>query len=349
MQGAGHDGDASDLAISPDGKWVATASLDSTIIIWDMVDGVISRHWISHGYKMVICLTFSPDGRYLLSGGYDSKIKIWDLAEGSRLVATLEGHTGRVTECAWSPRGDIIASGSFGSTVRLWDARRAFHELHKLEHGDRNGIVGLLAFSADGCWLVSGSELGYRIWNVASGTLHQSFLHDRLNIIAVAFDPGSTRPLRVQQNAVELLDVETGEDLGILRGVAGAAWEVSFSLDGKVVCTASPSRNVHIPGAVKFWDAHTCEEPFSLEGHKTMVRLARFSPCGRYVASALDDGTVRLWRTGDGSCRATFSEHGTATVFRVAFSRDGETLRSMDIYGTVIMRRLCDAFPMMDE
>ena len=340
IPGAGHDGSVWDLATSPDSKWVVTASTDSTVILWDAADGTIVQQWVAHSYVEVASLAFSPDSRFLVSGGDESNLEIRDVAEGSREVTILKGHTKRVNTCAWAPHGDTLASGSDDATVRLWDSR-TFREIHVLglpkdPHTGREDHIHLVAFSPDGSWLVSGSHRGYRLWNVASGTLHKSLQADDV-LPAAAFNPGSTRLLAAERDKIKLVDVETGEELWVQR--EKKIRDVAFSPDGTLFLTASDY------GMVKLWDADTGAHKFTLEGHEEAVRQACFSPCGEYVASGSEDGTVRLWRTKDGLCVATLSDHNRNRVLCVAFCPNGETLWFGDEHGTVVMRRMCDIVP----
>ncbi|KAI1787458.1 WD40-repeat-containing domain protein [Ganoderma leucocontextum] len=353
---AGHDAGVRALVISPDSKWVASGSGDSTVILWDTDSGAIVQRWVAHAYKSVRSLAFSPDSRYLVSGGGDGKAAIWDLAQDPRKVATLEGHAEAVRTCAWSPDGDAIATGSEDGTARLWDARifrqRALVQL--------KGAVVCLAFSPNALWLACGSGRGECcILNVAFGTLHRSLWNspsddgDDLQYerapreardTVAAFDPstrGSTRLATAPCGTcagINVVDVETGIVLAHPGGKMGEfmhMYDVSFSPDGRLVLgvSATPRKAAYI------WEASTGLELFQLRGHTHTIHKARFSPCGRFIASAAVDRTVRLWRTSDGSCVATFSEH-KAAVEHVAFSPDGKTLSSGAGDGTVVIRHL---------
>jgi WD40 repeat protein len=66
------------LAFSPDGRWVASASADNTIRLWDIQTGAEIRCFRGH-FDVVNTVAFSPDGTRILSQGYDASLKIWDI------------------------------------------------------------------------------------------------------------------------------------------------------------------------------------------------------------------------------------------------------------------------------
>jgi WD40 repeat protein/serine/threonine protein kinase len=105
-------------AFCPDGRTLASCSLDRTIRLWSIDTGACR---VLRGHTdEVFAVAFHPDGRRLASGGRDRAVWLWDLESGEA-VARLPGHTGFVWSLAFSPDGSTLASGSGDDTVRLWD------------------------------------------------------------------------------------------------------------------------------------------------------------------------------------------------------------------------------------
>ncbi len=124
----GHKGRIWSVAFSPDGKWIASASWDGTIGLWQP-NGRNIRFLRGHN-GLVWYVAFSRDGRTLASSGDDATIKLWNLASMQE-AATLHGHDGPVSSVAFSPNGYYLASAG-GYTVRLWKAP-TFEELSAAE------------------------------------------------------------------------------------------------------------------------------------------------------------------------------------------------------------------------
>jgi hypothetical protein len=114
----GHTAPVTSAVFSPDGKLIASGSLDHTIKLWEVESGREVSTLEGHDAG-VASLAFSYDGRFLASGGEDKLVKTWDVATGQELQ-TLSGHVNDVMSVAFSPDGELVAAGSLGQTIRIW-------------------------------------------------------------------------------------------------------------------------------------------------------------------------------------------------------------------------------------
>jgi WD40 repeat protein len=153
------------VAISPDGKLLASASADRSIRLWSLPDGQLIKILEGH-LKAVGAVCFSPDGKSLASGGFDKTVRLWSLPEGQPLK-TLEGHTDYVTALAIGQAGRLLASASQDHTIRLLSLPDG-GMLKSIPAHTRD--VTAVAASPDGNLLASASLDGVvRLWNLPGG------------------------------------------------------------------------------------------------------------------------------------------------------------------------------------
>src|SRR5262249_4564711 len=108
-----------DIAVSPDGRTLASAWADRSIHVLDTETSLERAVLRGHGSR-VGQLSSAADGRSLFAATDDGELFAWDL-ERSVLVRRLSGHAARIESLAVSGDGTHLASGAWDGTVRWWD------------------------------------------------------------------------------------------------------------------------------------------------------------------------------------------------------------------------------------
>ncbi len=153
------------VALSPDGRTLATVTEDGTVAFWDMATHRrIGETPIDHTAQ-IAAVAWSPDGTTLATASRDDTVRLWDAVTHERIGAPLRGHRGGVTSVVFSPDGSTLATGGNDHTVRLWDVATERQIGDPLE-GHGAGVTGA-AFTSGGKALASWAKDGTaRLWNV---------------------------------------------------------------------------------------------------------------------------------------------------------------------------------------
>jgi serine/threonine protein kinase len=149
-----------------------------------------------------------------------------------------------------------------------------------------------------------------------------------VGVRCVAFSPdGGLLAANGDDEAVELWNPQTGEQLRTLTGHGSWVHTVAFSADGRLLATGSDDKTVRL------WNPQTGEQLRTLSGHQHAVVAVAFSPDGRLLATGGRDKAVLLWdpesgkRWNPGSGKRLHTRTGhTNGVRTVAFSPDGRLL-----------------------
>lgn len=121
------------IAISPDGQYLASGDVNNGVRIWDMAappgpGGEIRVRLLDlsgHAGRanqpeaLVWQVSYAPDGALLASAGGDATLRLWKVEDGE-LLATLSGHTEAVTSVAFSPDARWLVSGGLDGRLILW-------------------------------------------------------------------------------------------------------------------------------------------------------------------------------------------------------------------------------------
>lgn len=268
------------VAVSPDGSLIATATSNGTASVWEIDTGrlvaafqppttaavlpISARLWdLATGpgrmtildLGTLVGLAASPDGKLIAVGSWDGSATIYN-AETGELIATLRGHTQNVWGVAFSPDAKMLATTSWDGTARLWNLSTL--EARLVFRGDEGERMYSAAFSPDGTVLATGSGR-IKLWNVESGKLAGEIPLTN-DVRSVAFSPDGTKIAAGFHasggRTVAVWDVRTKREQfsklahdGIDReGFGNGAYSVVFSLDGK--CLASTG----VDGTVAIWE-----------------------------------------------------------------------------------------------
>ncbi len=235
-------GAVSSVALSPNGKILATGSWDQVVKLWDVETRQVVRKIRGGHGDYINYVTFSPDGRQLATASDDKTVALWDVAADDQEPIRLVGHTGKIRTVAYSTDGQRVVTASSDRTIRVWNARTGELEL-KIDdqvHGHRVGVL-CAVFSPDGTRIASGGESNLvKVWNATTGEWLFDISGHTAGIASIAYSPDGTRLLTGSlDTTAKLWDAANGKEVFTLAGHQQDITSVQFSKDGSTALTAS--------------------------------------------------------------------------------------------------------------
>ena len=270
----GHGGPVRALAALADGR-LASASFDSTIIIWDLKRGQ-AVHVLRQHETAVNALVAPPDG-CLISGGDDARIRIWCETNGPD-TSTLTGHVGPVSALAVTTDGRIV-SGSWDKTVRLWDASDTGRVV-----AEHSGAVTSVLVTAGA--VLSTSQDGTVKLTPLVGTAPPRQLKLETPITSAALKPDGRFLLACADGSVRETDAQLGSPR-TLHQLDGPLTAIAVAPDGRTAATGG------LRTPVTLIDLTSAAAPPAALAQALPFWAMIYARNGREIFSGGNDRTVR--------------------------------------------------------
>jgi len=303
-----------DLALSPDGSTLASASADGKILLWNVA--AMQKKPLRLNAKgdrvdaSVFGIDFSPDGKSIVSASSTGAITLWDVAARKRIDSVPGGHGKSAYRAIFNPAGDRIASCGANDVVNLWKVDSGKLVLVKklvghLTEDKARRFVGHpegseifdLAFSPDGSILVSAGWEGTVVrWRLTESEPAAEPLHDeksqtahRRAVYAVAFSSdGKIVASGSADQTIRFWNAETGETINTdFAGYAQTIYCLGFRPE-----RGNPTGILlagTATGAFTMWEPTQEESILSSQvGVADWVTRVRFDPGGHKIASCVE-------------------------------------------------------------
>ncbi|HEX2573453.1 MAG TPA: protein kinase [Polyangia bacterium] len=298
------------LTLAPDASRVALVEEQNELWLWEAATGTRRRLGAHAG--RIHDLSFSPDGTILASAGDDGAIFLWSQGRAAPRLLT-PPHTGGVNMIGFTPDGRHLCSVGKDGEIRSWSVASGAGRVLGRELARLNRIE----FTSDGRYLATRSrQHAARLWELPEDIGARLLQGHRRDVYKVVFSPdGRLLATASLDQSLRWWDLATGQS-GVLRGHENTAGWIAFAPHAPMLASGSYDHTLRL------WDLGPClDSPLGpgascpptgrvLTGHQGTIRQFVFTPDGRRLVSAGDDGMLRVWDLIGGTSRALTGHRG---------------------------------------
>ncbi|XP_036673426.3 bromodomain and WD repeat-containing protein 3 [Drosophila suzukii] len=318
------------------------------------------RRTVGH-LSSVYCVLFDRTGRYIITGADDLLIKIWSAADG-RLLATLRGASSEITDIAINLDNTMLAAGSLDHILRVWDMQTTSPIAVLSAH---TGMITSVNFCPSPC-----SDLKYLVTTSTDGSIafwqystprgqkitfapkptqyHEKLRPGQAQMMCTTFSPGgiflaagsADHHVRVymmgEDGPKRILETEAYTD-----AVDSVQWShrglrfISGSKDGTAHIWTFESQQWKSAKLCMTERLASCPEPE--EGKRLKVTMVAWDASDRYVITAVNDFTIKIWDSKSAKLHRVLRGHKDELYVLESNPRDEHVLLSAGHDGQVFL------------
>ena len=274
-----------DIAWSPDGTRLAVITAAGELAVWQegKIDLLVSKSDYS-----LDCLAFSADGRWLAVAGQKGEVRIWQLHKNKfESIATLNCEKAWIDSLCWNPRQNLLAF-AVNRQIQIWDANTQ-KAIASVDF--KNSSIFNLAWHPNGELLAASGHGGVKVWQSNNWT-------QKPNLLEV---PGASLDCAWSSDGTYLASGNLDRTISLLHWENPPPWLMQ-GFPGKV-SRVTWSQSIEKPllaaacqEGISVWQYKQNKWHSYILQHDLTVKAIAFAPDSSFLASAGDDGYIRLWQ-----------------------------------------------------
>ncbi len=233
------------IAVSPDGKYLASGGGRDSIIIYKLRTGEKVAAIPTPG-NLIFIIKFSPDGSYIAFGGMRRPLSVYRTSDWQPAIGKMLGDQMGARSCEFV--GDRIAVGGFDGKIYVYDLKTGNEILSWQGHD--NAVTSLIY--NDGRLFSTSRDGHLKIWDIKTGKLQRDIAAFNRNITSMAVLPNGAAVFTVSLNGkIKVWNPGNGKLIKEISGYQDGIPSLAMSRDGRYIATGG------IDGDIIIWEVGT--------------------------------------------------------------------------------------------